>query len=358
MEFRLFSALIFTSIFLLPGRLMAQSVAPVVVVQPELAPATERITLSGSFVAKRQAELSTQVAGLVTVANFEPGDVVSRGAALLELDDRLVTLQLSQADAEVMRAQVSLREARRLVAEAETLRADKLFPETELRSREAGVESAVAQLSLLEAARDTASVQRSLHTVKAPFSGVVTSRLAEVGEWVVPGTPVATLVTPDDLWLELQAPQSLWPQATRLGAINVRLDALPNLRFNAEIAAKVPSSDPNSRTFLMRLAVKDLVADVTSGMSAKAELTLESDEETLTVPRDALIRFPDGSTTVFVVTSGSPEIARQLSVEVSRVYGDTAVVQGDLNPSSRVVVRGNEVLTDGQRVRLVEKLTD
>ncbi|MEL6448836.1 MAG: efflux RND transporter periplasmic adaptor subunit [Pseudomonadota bacterium] len=340
-----------------PGANVAAQ-TPVVVATPKVAPAVEQLTLSGSFVPRRQAALSPQVAGLVAAANFEPGDRVTRGTVLVRLDARVAELELAQAEAEVARAEAALREARRLVEEAEALRADRLFPETELRARESGAEIAAAALAVARAARDTSARRRQLHNVTAPFDGVIARRLVDSGEWVNQGIAVARLVAPDDLWMEVQAPQSLWPQLSRLESAVVTVDALSNRRFAATLEAAVPQSDPGARTFLVRLRLTEAIADLTPGMSATADLTLASTEETLLIPRDALIRYPDGTTTVFVVDGGTPPTARQLSVDVDRVYGETAVIAGGLDSLLPVVTRGNEALTDGQAVRVIDGAGD
>ncbi|MEL6199957.1 MAG: efflux RND transporter periplasmic adaptor subunit, partial [Pseudomonadota bacterium] len=78
--------------------------------------------------------------------------------------------------------------------------------------------------------------------------------------------------------------------------------------------------------------------------------------ETLLVPRDALIRYPDGTTTLFVIEGDGT--ARQLTVEVDRVYGETAVINSGLDSLLPVVTRGNEALTDGQAVRVIDGAGD
>lgn len=147
----------------------------------------------------------------------------------------------------------------------------------------------------------------------------------------------------------------MWPQLPRAAAIDVQVDAIPNRRFAAELAARVPVSDPNARTFLVRLVLVDGDPDITPGMSAQARIRLETAADALLVPRDALIRYPDGTTTLFVVDrSVSPPVARQREVRVGRVDGDRAVIASGLEAGLPVVTRGNELLVDGQPVRIVE----
>ncbi|MEO1576927.1 MAG: efflux RND transporter periplasmic adaptor subunit, partial [Pseudomonadota bacterium] len=133
----------------------------------------------------------------------------------------------------------------------------------------------------------------------------------------------------------------------------VRIDALGADALSATLAARVPQSDPGARTFLVRLKLTEPPPSITPGMSATASLAIASTDATLLVPRDALIRYPDGTTTVFVVEDGESTQARQRTVEVTRVDGETAVIASGLNPGEPVVIRGNEVLSDGQSVRVI-----
>jgi RND family efflux transporter MFP subunit len=166
---------------------------------------------------------------------------------------------------------------------------------------------------------------------------------------------VAELVAVDDLWLDVQAPQRLWPRLDEDTEVDVVVDALDGASFTAQVAARVPVSNPDARTFLLRLVLPEADADITPGMSARARLRLTTDADALLVPRDALIRYPDGTITVYTVDETvSPPVARQRQVGVGRVDGDRAVIESGLTADEAVIVRGNEVLAEGQPVRIVE----
>ncbi len=332
----------------------SQTVAPVSVVEPTLEPAVEAVELTGSFIARRAASLSPRLGGLVESVHFEAGDAVAAGQRLVQLDDRLAELELAQAGADVSRARASYQEAVRLRDEGQRLAEDRFLPDTEIRARVSGADVAAAELAVAEAARDTAAERVAFHRVAAPFDGVIARRLVDPGEWVQNGTAVAELVDTEALWLDLQAPQRLWPQLARVDDVSVRVDAFPRQRFDADIVSRVPVTDPGARTFLVRLALTDPAPDITSGMTAGATIRLRSAADALLVPRDALIRYPDGTITLFVVDrSQSPPVARQREVTLGRVDGDRAVIASGLEPGRPVVIRGNETLVDGQPVRIV-----
>ncbi|MBY6204890.1 efflux RND transporter periplasmic adaptor subunit [Halomonas denitrificans] len=333
----------------------SQQPAPVSVAEPALEPAVEQVELTGSFRARRAASLSPRLGGLVESIEFEAGDRVEAGQRLVQLDDRLAELELAQAEADVTRARAAYDEAVRLRDEGQRLAEDRFLPDTEIRARVSGAEVARAELAVAEAARDTAAERVAFHRVLAPFDGVVAQRMIDEGEWVETGTAVGELVAIDALWLEVQAPQRLWPRLGRIDGAEVTVDAIPDRRFAAELVARVPVGDPDARTFLVRLVLTDADPDITPGMSARARFRLLSDGEVLLVPRDALIRYPDGTVTLFIVErSVSPPVARQREVVLGRVDGDRAVVVEGLDPDAPVVVRGNETLVDGQPVRIVD----
>jgi len=334
---------------------LAQTPAPVTVVMPQLQQATQQVQLIGSFNARNAASLSPRLPGLVQALLVDAGDRVAAGAVLVRLDDRLAVLELVQADAAVTQAQAAYSEAVRLRDEALRLENSAVLPATEISAREAAVEVAQAAVEVAKAQRDTQAERVQRHKVVAPFAGVITQRLSDPCEWVQTGTALLELVDVNDLWLDVQAPQRLWPVLGDAPQVAVTVDALGGRVLAARVAARVPVSDPAARTFLLRLTLTDRNADITPGMSARVQLTLQSEVNNLTIPRDALIRYPDGTTTVWVVDkTQSPARASQREVQLVRVSGDSAEIVSGLEPDEPVVVRGNEVLSEGQAVSLTD----
>jgi RND family efflux transporter MFP subunit len=333
----------------------AQDPVPVQVAQPEVRPAVERIDLIGTFTAHRSAPLSPSLSGLVDSIGVDAGDTVSEGEVIVQLDDRLAEMELAEVEASVSQARAALDEATRLLDEALRLSEGQVIPATEIEARRSSVQVAEAQLNTALARRDTAAERLAQHAIVAPFSGVIARRLTESGEWVQTGTAVVELVSVADLWLDIQAPQRLWPKLREDTDVTVVVDALEGASFLADVAARVPVSNPDARTFLLRLVLPQADPDITPGMSARAHLSLSTDADALLVPRDALLRFPDGTTTLFIVdTAASPARARQREVSVGRIDGEWAVIEKGIIADQAVVVRGNELLRDGDAVRLVD----
>lgn len=325
---------------------------PVIVVEPRQAPLVEQLRLTGTVTADHSAELSPRVDGLVARLYVDAGDAVRQGEVLLEVDAEMARLALSRAQAVATEAAVQDAEARRLVEEARRLVAERHLPATELARREAAAQLASAGLATARAAEKEQQEIVRRHRLPAPFAGVIARRMASLGEWVQRGTPVFELVATDRVRLDLQAPQESFARIPAEAAVRVRSALEPEREFAGRISARVPVGSGNARTLLVRVVVDEAAGGLLPGTSATAEIDLPQPGSALLVPRDALLRYPDGSYTVFVVTDpdGEPKAAER-KVRLGRGGDPVEVVEG-LAPGERVVVRGNETLRNGQPVRI------
>ncbi len=325
---------------------------PVSVVRPTSSEGVETLRLTGNLTARQSARLSTQTAGLVEALRVDVGDTVEQGQLLLALDGELARLNVARAEAALAEARADLNEVNRLAEEGRRLVQDRFLPDTEVRAREAAVLLAEAAMSRVEAELATERERENRHELRAPFDGVIVERLTERGEWVEPGSAVFELVRLEELWLDVRVPQRYWPEIAG-DRIEIRAfaDVAPDQPLDTEIEARVPVSDATARTFLLRLGVQAGTANITPGMSAQVELDLSSGRRSTLIPRDALLRYPDGTTTIWVVPAGSNQ-AEERPVTVGRLLGGEVELVDDLPADTRVVVRGNEGLSEGEIVRI------
>lgn len=309
------------------------------------------VTVTGSVVAPRVSRLSTKVAGWVENVQVEVGDRVERGQTLLELDAELGRIALETTRAAVAAARAQREEAERRLTEAERLAAQKTLPETELYARraEARIAAATLQQREAESRREQALLDR--HVLSAPYAGAISEKSSNAGEWVTPGTAVLELVEVDDLRIDFQVPQAFFPRLAAGGSVEIRFDAVPGRTLQAEILTAVPASDPQSRTFLLltRLVAAELA--LIPGMSASGTIRLDDGRRGLAVPRDALLRHPDGRTAVWRVERAEDEtIVREQNIEIGRAFDTLIEVTAGLAAGAEVVIRGNEGLVEGQRI--------
>jgi len=309
-------------------------------------------TLTATVTARRQARLSARASGLIAAMNVDAGDVVQEGAVLMSLDAELAELALERVTAERTQALAELREAERMQGEAQALARGGSSSKSEAAMRESAVRSQTAAVQRFDAQvrEQTALVAR--HRLVAPFAGVISRKLTEIGEWVQTGTPVVELVETGHLRVDVQAPQEMFARLTEGAEATVRLDAYPDREFPAKIATVVPVKDATARTFLVRLEIEDPHALASPGMSARATFRFRGKEQVWQVPRDAVVRFADGTSKVWTVEGeGEAAVARGRTVKLGATLSETIEVLDGLDRAAEIVVRGNEALREGQRVR-------
>jgi membrane fusion protein (multidrug efflux system) len=346
---RTFPAVLFLCTFAVPAAFAA---SPVEISQSERRPVVQVVTVSGTVTSPQSAILSPSIGGLVEQTLVDAGDRVEKGSILVTLDNELARLTLERSTAEETQARIALDDAKRRLAEAEDVGPKRGIAETEIKSlrvevtrNEAALEAAVA------AARQQDAVVRR-HEVRAPFNGVVSRRLAQVGEWVNPGNGLVELVATEGLRFDFRVPQTYYARLNADTRVDLTLDAVPDEIVSGRVQAIVPVKDPGARTFLLRVVTDTSHSlPVTPGMSARAALRIDTGREAVVVPRDALLLYPDGRKTVWVVESGGDDLTvREQRVDAGLEFDGYVEIRGGLEAGLQVVTRGNEALRDGEVV--------
>lgn len=336
--------------------LVAEETArPVVVVRAHKSEeVTRRIRLTGTLTSLRESRLSSRTDGLVQNLLVDAGSVVKKGEPLMILDTELAQIALEQARAEIGQAELELAEADRLAKEVEGLAKRGGFSKSEAANRQAlaGVSAAKLQLLSLREKQVLETIER--HRLLAPFDGVISEKFTEEGEWVSTGDPVARLVETDNLRFDLQAPQEWVGFLQENAEVRVHLDAYPGIEMKAQIATLVPVKDAVSRTFLVRLTLENGKAILSPGMSGAADIVSHEAREVVELPRDAVVRFPDGKAKVWLVEQGKVARVKSVEIKTSGLLGEKVEILEGIAGGELVVLQGNEGLQDGQLVEVID----
>jgi RND family efflux transporter MFP subunit len=327
---------------------------PVRVAEVERAPLPISVELVGTVKARNESALSTQVEGLVEVLEVDAGGEVNAGDVLLKLDSTLSDIRRAQTEEELKAAKVELADARQKLQEVGALVESGGISKSELETRQAEVHVREADAARLELIlrEEKEIVQR--HTLRAPFPGVISERYAQVGEWVSPGVPLFQMVETGFRTFDIQAPQNLFLRVSEKTRAEVQIDLAPEQRFPAKVAVIVPTKSTETRAFLLRLEVDAPERLLLPGASGRAKLFIGGDEPRTSVPVDALVRQPDGSYVVWVVSgSGSQPLAEMRRIEVGERAEDRIEILAGVQAGETVIIRGNENLVPGQAIRIL-----
>jgi RND family efflux transporter MFP subunit len=315
------------------------------------------LNLTGTVTAARAARLSAATSGLVSAIHVDAGSKVEAGQLLLELDSELAQLQLDSASAQVEQADTALKDAKRRLEEARRLAPQRSIAESVVRDIEAEVASDEAALHRAQADAGYQQGILSRHQLRAPFAGVVSARLTDLGEWIDPGHAVFDLVAVDDVRLDFSVSENYLADIRPDALVEFSLDSDPDRMYRGRVATIVPVTDPNARTFLLRVLAQNPGQNMLPGMSVRAILKLATGRRGLVVPRDGILRFPDGRVVVWIIeTTADGAVARERPVTVGPGFDGMVEIHGGLQAGATVVVEGNETLQDGQRVVAGERL--
>ena len=326
---------------------------PVVAARAEIVETVDVVRLSGTVTSPRVARVSAAVGGLVSEMAVEVGDRVLPGDVLARLDGEVERHSLDRARAATREAEAELADAERELRIGRRLLTGSSLPQNAFEAREARVRIAAAVADRLRAEEALQDARVRRHAVAAPFEGVVSRRAAEAGEWVSPGTMIVELVAIRNLTVDVPVPEVYFPRIAGLTGGSAEFEALPGREFPVLVDTVVPVSDPASRTFLLRLTLEREGPALTTGSAARVTLNLATGETGVAVPRDAVTRYPDGRVSVWVLRGDEPSpVVDERFVELGRSFRGLVQVRDGLQAGERVVVRGNETLRPGQRVRL------
>jgi len=299
----------------------------------------------GSVVSRDDAKLATSAAGrLEHVA--EVGTRLKAGERVAKLEDEAIRLRLEDTKSEVARIKAQRELAERTRERLEKLASSNSVAANQLDEARAQVAQLSAQLRQVEVRVRSAQYDLEQTEVRAPFPGVVSERLATRGEYVATGASIAHLVDTTNLEARVQAPLALASLVKPDMKLAVRVG---DREFKANVRAVVPVGEERSRQFELRLALTDNPPMV--GSAIEVALPEREVAETLAVPRDALVVRGNGS---YVMRIKADNTAERVDVKAGASDGELTAVSGELTAGDKVVVRGAERLSVGQKVRIEE----
>lgn len=309
--------------------------------QPELSPVQVRTTLIqtrsvpaiqevvGTVRAKLRATIEAKASGRIVELPVALGQMVKTGDLLVRLEAPEIQARLEQGQAALQQADRDWKRISSLYHQQASTRAEYDAAESRLELAKAAVGEARALLDYVE--------------VKAPFDGVVTRKVADVGDLAGPGKPLVEVEDPSRLQIEADLPEAFAGQVRCGARMLIRLEGTA-AELTAAVAEIAPNADPFSRTFRVKL---DLPADHRLRSGQFARLAVPVGETTT-------IRVPSGA----VILRGQMEIvfaienqhARLRLVKTGRQFkGETEILSG-LEPGDLVVVDEAGQLIDGQPV--------
>lgn len=309
------------------GKAPSLSPAAVAVEKARIETADSLINVVGTVEAVQRASISARISGQIVELPVLLGTEVKKG-------DMLVKIRAGEISARALRAEAELAGARR-----------NLERETKLQAEDASTMETVKSLRdavrIAEAAYQEARTMLDYTTVNAPFSGVITGKMVDVGDLAFPGLELLRMENNKKLQVVTQVPEAQVAAVSIGDTIPVNIPAI-GLSLTGQVTEVAPAADPATRTAAVKIVIPENPA-LRAGQFARVFLA-DSSAATLMIPETAVISR--GQMKLVFVAENNHARLRLVRTGVSR-DGRVEIIAG-LEPGESVVTRGAAGLRDGQ----------
>lgn len=245
------------------------------------------------------------------------------------------------------------------------IRIKKNMATTQLEQAHLGIETAKinqsSQTQILQTQLDQAKGQEKLASVnvanteiRAPFDGVITDKMVEIGTVINAGTPVFKIETPQALKIMTEIPEQdihfiTLGQNAELFTLNQN-----DSKYSGQITKIEPAANPYSHKIGIEISVENLSEKLKIGTIFNLTIVKELKQNTLILPLDSLLNLY-GETFIFVVT---PEQTAQKVLVKTGIISDKQIeILEGITLQDQIVIKGQNNLRNGDKVKIMQNLS-
>jgi RND family efflux transporter MFP subunit len=347
-------------------------------------PISRYITVTGTLAAQEQADVAAEIAGRIVATPVERGTRVEAGSTLVRIAEAEVRAQADEAGANAAQLEARLGlagggtfdmdrvpEVANARAAAELAQSDfdrarlllerKLLPQADFDRSRAQSDAAQRQFdiarnnaeqqyqALVGARARMAMAQKALSdaVVRAPFEGIVDERLVSVGDYVVRGTTVASVMRTTPLRVALTVPGQYLSSIAVGRSVTLEVDAYPGRTFTGEIRYVSPAVRADSRALVIEAVVPNESGELKPGLFATARIEQATRTPAVLVPSRA-IRTDASVARMFVVSQAGT--AEERIVTTGQTVGDLIEITSGITAGDRVAASNVAQIADGMQV--------
>jgi RND family efflux transporter MFP subunit len=339
------------------------------------------VVANGYVVARTKAAVSAKIPGRLAMLNVSEGSRVEKGAIIARLDNADYAAAVGQAEAGLASAKATLIEAqsdrdqmqrdyvrvRDIHAQNPNLVSPQDVENADSRARQAEARFGAQQARVDAAAASLRMAQANLENtyIRAPFSGTVLRKEAEVGEVVAPSVgggltrgAVVTMADLATLEVEVDVNEAYIARIQGGQLARITLDAYPDTAFRGTVRQVVPTADRQRATVQVKVAIVDRDPRILTEMGAKVEFLeppraapagAEAVERVRIMVPAVAVRSEDGRSVVWLVRDGR---LQKRDVDAGPVSGSFREIRSGLSGGEQLLVGGIETPKEGQRVKL------
>lgn len=304
---------------------------------------------TGKAAAYRQVSIVPTVPGKVTDFNFDVGDEVSQGAVLFTVDTTDLNNSLRGAEAGYNVAKLARDNAKNTYDNNKLLFDEEIISKAEFDQIKYAYEAAEAQLASTQVQLDTLRKSIGDCTVTSPLTGVVTQRTVEIGGFASAASPAYVVMDLSRIKVEVGVSEQVLNTIKIGDKVDVTMTAVSELPLEGVVSTVSPAAGQTGM-YTVKIELDNAKGLIKSGMMAEVNFTAEKAEDTIVLPRNAVITKED-ETYVYVVEKG---VAKKVHVELGIEAADTIEIKKGLKKGDDVVTKGQTYISDGEEVNVVD----
>lgn len=292
------------------------------------------IYLIGTAKADKQAYISSEEGGKIKSILKVKGSYVSKGETLIIMEN------------DVLKANLEAAKAQYDMAENNFVRQEKIFNEkvtSELTYLNSKYERDVAKANY-----ELIKARYERTFIKAPFAGIVDEKLQEIGENVVPGQPILSLVQANRIKVVAGVPESYIGDVKQGGKVKIEFEDL-NLELDETISYVGNTISTSNRTFPIEIMINNSNRRIKPELNAQVMIERRNVKDAIVVPEE-IVAKTDLGYVVYIIEDG---VARMREVEVISRYNNQAAIRNGIEEGDELVIVGYQNLVDGEKVKVV-----
>lgn len=323
---------------------------------------------SGYVLARRQATLSAKIIGKVAEVNFEEGQKVKEGDIVARLDDSNHQAALRQALAQARAAKATMDNSAPIYARYQALRAQGAISTDAVENQRLTYDNARTQYDVAQAQVASAETNLRDTLVRAPFSGVVTVKVAQVGEVVAPSgagggstrTGILTIVDMSSLEVQVDVSENYIERVQVGGDAIIHLDAFPDWDIPGAVIAVIPTADQSKGTVAVRVRIKTKDARILPNMAARVAFMTAPEKgavqavSRVSVPPGAVLIDGQNAKTGSVFVIGADDKIEKREVALGLKTPQAVTILSGITAGDRLAGDNLDKLHDGERVKIQE----
>jgi RND family efflux transporter MFP subunit len=311
------------------------------------------LTGTATALPNQDVRVSALVPGRVAELKFAEGDAVRKGQVLARLDDRTYRDQLQQAEATLEQAQANLENAKLTRTRNEDLFQRGIVARKDLEDSRTQENVAAATFKQAEATLELARLEVARSEIVSPLGGIVAKRFVSVGEQVdgTAAQPIVEVANLSEVEFLGNAPAAYLAKIRVGERVDVTTEAVGGGKFPGRVIATSPSVDPATGIGFVRIRLSNPGGLLRLGMFLSAQISVDTHQNVLMVPPEAIYRDEAGQPRVFVVNQDSAE-AVFVKVGIENKDRVELAEAGDVKEGDTVILSGGYGLGDKAKIQL------